>query len=150
MIAPAQILLMANSIAMLCWAALAICLFAPRLQLWIPRLTGFVVPVLFALVYIVCIAKGFAESRDGGFGSIAAVRALFGNDWALLAGWLHYLAFDLFVGSWIVRRGIKEGLNPFLLLLCLPVTFLLGPVGFLTYWVERAVFARRNAAGASV
>jgi hypothetical protein len=146
---PAQIFLAANSLAMLCWAALAICLFVPRLQFWIPRLTGFVVPVLFAVVYIACIGKGFAESRDGGFGSIAGVRALFGNDSALVAGWLHYLAFDLFVGSWIVRRGIKEGLNPVLLLLCLPVTFLFGPVGFLTYWVVRAVFGRRGAVGAS-
>ena len=112
-------------------------------------MTGFVVPALFALVYIACIGKGFAQSRDGGFGSIAGVRALFGNDSALVAGWLHYLAFDLFVGSWIVRRGIRERLNPFLLLLCLPVTFLLGPVGFLMYWVERAVFVRRSPVGAS-
>jgi len=150
MIAPAQIFLTANSIAMLCWGALAICLFAPRLQFWIPRLTGFVVPGLFAVVYIACIGKGFAESGDGGFGSIGGVRALFGNDSALVAGWLHYLAFDLFVGGWIVRRGIKERLNPFLLLLCLPVTFLFGPAGFLMYWVERAVFARRGPVGASV
>jgi hypothetical protein len=149
MIAPAQIFFMANSLAMLCWAALAISLFAPRLQFWTLRLTGFVVPALFALVYIACIWEGFAQSRDGGFGSIAGVRALFGNDSALVAGWLHYLAFDLFVGSWIVRRGIKERLNPFLLSLCLPVTFLLGPVGFLMYWVERAVFSRRSPAGAS-
>jgi hypothetical protein len=149
MIAPAQIFLMANGLAMLCWTALAMCLFAPRLQVWIPRLTGIVAPMLFAVVYIACIGKGFAESRNGGFGSIGDVRALFGNDSALVAGWLHYLAFDLFVGSWIVRRGIKERLNPLLLLLCLPVTFLFGPAGFLLYWVERAVFARRSA-GASV
>jgi hypothetical protein len=149
MIAPAQIFLMANGLAMLCWTALAMCLFAPRLQVWIPRLTGIVAPMLFAVVYIACIGKGFAESRNGGFGSIGGVRALFGNDSALVAGWLHYLAFDLFVGSWIVRRGIKERLNPLLLLLCLPVTFLFGPAGFLLYWVERAVFARRRA-GASV
>ena len=149
MIAPAQIFFTANSIAMLCWAALAICLLTPRLRFWIPRLTGFVVPVLFAVVYIACIGKGFAESKGGGFGSIGSVRALFGNDWALVAGWLHYLAFDLFVGAWIVRRGIKERLNPFLLLLCLPVTFLFGPAGFLMYWAERAVFARRGPVGAS-
>ena len=149
MTAPAQIFLMANSVAMLCWAALAICLFAPRLQRWIPRVTGLIVPALFAVVYIVCIGKGFSESRDGGFNSIGAVRALFGNDSALVAGWLHYLAFDLFVGTWIVRRGIKERLNPILLLLCLPVTFLFGPAGFLLYWVERGVFSRRSARGRS-
>ena len=149
MITPAQIFLVANSTAMLCWAALAICLFAPRLQDWIPRVTGLIVPAFFAVVYIVCIGKGFSETRDGSFSSIGGVRALFGNDFALVAGWLHYLAFDLFVGAWIVRRGIKERLNPILLLLCLPVTFLFGPAGLLLYWVERAVFSRRSALGGS-
>ena len=142
MIAPAQIFLMANGIAALCWVALAICLFAPRLQLWIPRLTGLVVPALFAVGYIACIGKGFAESSGGSFGSIEGVRALFANDSALVAGWLHYLAFDLFVGTWIVRRGFKERMNPLLLLVCLPITFLFGPAGFLVYWVERGVLLR--------
>ena len=93
--------------------------------------------------------EGICREPGRRFGSIGGVRALFGSDSALVAGWLHYLAFDLFVGTWIVRRGIKERLNPFLLLLCLPVTFLFGPVGFLLYWVERTVFARRSAVGAS-
>ena len=44
-------------------------------------------------------------AEGGGFGSIAEVRALFANDSALAAGWLHYLAFDLFVGAWIAREG---------------------------------------------
>jgi hypothetical protein len=149
MIAPAQIFLTANGIAALCWVALAICLFAPRLQRWIPRLTGLVVPGLFAVVYIACIGKAFAESSAGGFRSIDGVRTLFANDSALVAGWLHYLAFDLFVGTWIVRRGFKEGMNPFLLLVCLPITFLFGPAGFLVYWIERAVFSRPSAQGAS-
>ncbi|HEY2779908.1 MAG TPA: ABA4-like family protein [Steroidobacteraceae bacterium] len=149
MIAPAEIFPMANGIAALCWVALAICLFTPRLQLWIRRLTGLVVPALFAVVYIACIAKGFAESSGGGFGSIGGVRTLFANDSALVAGWLHYLAFDLFVGTWIVRRGLEERMNRFLLLVCLPITFLFGPAGLLVYWVERAVFSSRSAQGAS-
>jgi hypothetical protein len=144
-IAPAQIFLAANGIAMLCWVALAISLFTPRWQLWIRRLTGYVVPAFFAIIYIFCIRRGFAETTGGGFGSIAEVRALFTNDSALVAGWLHYLAFDLFIGTWIVRRGTKDRINRFLLLLCLPITFMFGPIGLLVFLIVRAVFSRQNA-----
>jgi hypothetical protein len=147
MLAPAQIFSIANLIAMACWVALAISLFAPRAQVSIQRITGLAVPGLFAIVYVFCIWRGFAESPGGGFGSLGQVRALFANDAALDAGWLHYLAFDLFVGTWIVRQGILDRLHPLLLLVCLPVTFMLGPVGFLLFLLERAVFSRRSAEG---
>jgi hypothetical protein len=147
MLAPAQIFSATNTIALLCWVALAISLFAAPPRFWIQRITGYWVPGLFALFYVYCIWNGFGQSPDGGFGSIIAVRALFANDSALTAGWLHYLAFDLFVGTWIARQGLSEGLNPFLLLLCLPVTFMLGPVGFLLYLIIRSIFLPRSAAG---
>jgi hypothetical protein len=147
MLTSAQIFSIANLVAMLCWVALAISLFASRMRGWIQRVTGLVVPGLFAIVYLVCIWKGFAATPGGGFGSLSEVRALFANDAALDAGWLHYLAFDLFVGTWIVRQGTLEGIHPLWLLLCLPVTFLLGPIGFLLFLIERAVFSRRRAEG---
>ena len=147
MLAPDQIFSIANLIALLCWVALAISLFAPRAQVSIQRITGLVVPGLFAIVYVFCVWRGFAGSPGGGFGSLGQVRALFANDAALDAGWLHYLAFDLFVGTWIVRQGMLDRLHPLLLLVCLPVTFMLGPVGFLLFLLERAVFSRRNAEG---
>jgi hypothetical protein len=145
MIAPAQIFATANGLATVGWVALAVSLFTPKWQIGIRRMTGYVIPALFAVLYIFYIWKGSMEASGGGFGSIAEVRALFANDSALLAGWLHYLAFDLFVGTWIVRRGTLDGVNRFLLLLCLPITFMFGPIGFLVFLTERAVFARRSA-----
>lgn len=147
MLTSAQIFSIANLIAMLCWLSLAISLFASRIRVWTQRITGLVIPGLFAVVYLFCIWKGFAATPGGGFGSLSEVRALFANDAALDAGWLHYLAFDLFVGTWIARQGHLEGIHPLWLLLCLPVTFLLGPVGFLLFLIERTVFSRRTAAG---
>jgi Domain of unknown function (DUF4281) len=149
MLAFAQIFSIANLIAVLCWVVLAISLFTSRFRVWIERITGLVVPGLFAIVYLICIWMGFAATPGGGFGSLSEVRALFANDAALDAGWLHYLAFDLFVGTWIVRQGTLEGIHPLLLLLCLPVTFLLGPIGFLLFLIERAVFLRRRAEGSA-
>jgi hypothetical protein len=146
MLSPAQIFSTANTIALLCWIALAVSLFASAPRIWIQRITGYWVPGLFALIYLYCIWNGFAQTPGGGFGSVIAVRALFANDSALTAGWLHYLAFDLFVGTWIVQQGMRERLHRLLLLLCLPVTFMLGPLGFLLYLVMRALFLPRSAA----
>jgi hypothetical protein len=77
---------------------------------------------------------------------VSEVRALFANDFALTAGWVHYLAFDLFVGTWIARTGLEAGLPRPLLLPCLALTFMLGPAGLLAYLLLRAVAGRRAPA----
>lgn len=118
-------------IAMIGWIVLAASLFiaAIRPPVWIA--TGFVIPGLLALAYIYLLWQGWGAAPDGGFGSLPEIRALFSDDSALAAGWIHYLAFDLFVGTWIVRTGLRRGVHPLLLLLPLPFTFMFGPVGLL-------------------
>jgi len=74
--------------------------------------------------------------------SIGEVRALFTNDAALTAGWLHYLAFDLFVGTWIAREGLDQGVIPILLIPCLLLTFIFGPAGLLLFLILRQVTPR--------
>ncbi|MGI8931585.1 MAG: ABA4-like family protein, partial [Sphingomicrobium sp.] len=88
-------------------------------------------PRAVGVAYIMLIQEGMRSAEGGGFGSIAEVRALFANDSALAAGWLHYLAFDLFVGSWIAREGPRSGVPRLLLIPCFALTFLLGPAGLL-------------------
>jgi hypothetical protein len=79
---------------------------------------------------------------EGGFGSLAAVRELFTEDWLLLAGWIHYLAFDLVVASWEVRDAQRIGVPHIIVVPCLVLTLFVGPVGFLCYVLARA--ARRK------
>jgi hypothetical protein len=103
-----------------------------------------VIPAILAILYILLLWQGRSAFADGGFGSIEAVRALFANDRALAAGWLHYLAFDLFVGAWISRDGLRRGVPALLLLPCLPLTFLFGPAGLLLYLALRLLFRNRQ------
>ena len=130
---PNTIFSIAGSIALPCWAILALSLFVPQTRSWIWAVTGAVVPAAFAVAYIVLICTGFAEAPNGGFGSVTQVRNLFASDAALVAGWLHFLAFDLFIGTWIVRTGLTARLPRVLLLACLPLTFMLGPIGLLLF-----------------
>ena len=84
------------------------------------------------------------SGSSGGFSSLPDVAALFGNPWLLLAGWTHYLAFDLLVGSWEVRDARDRGVPHRLVLPCLALTFLFGPAGWLLYRSLRTAYTRRS------
>lgn len=135
----------AGTITLPCWIALALSVLVPQTRNRIWAVTGIIVPAIFAIAYVVLIRAGFVEAPHGGFGSIAQVRDLLASDAALVAGWLHYLAFDLFVGTWIVRTGLAERLPKLLVLICLPATFLFGPAGLLIFIVVRFIGVRARA-----
>ena len=128
----------ANGLAMAGWLAL---LLAPRSPLANWRIAGLAIPGLLSALYVVLFALHWAGA-EGGFSSLAGVAALFRTEALLLAGWVHYLAFDLFLSAWICRRGTAEGINPWLLRLCLPPTFLAGPAGLLLFLGLRAATAK--------
>lgn len=105
------------------------------------------IPTLLALLYLFLIVRHFGEA-EGGFGSIEAVRSLFENDGALAAGWIHYLAFDLFIGAWEVRDSGSRGIHHLAVVPCLVLTLMLGPVGLLCYLAIRAAWKRSVWIGA--
>jgi hypothetical protein len=124
-----------SSLAMLGWAALAL---SPARTRWAgaARLfAGRVVPLLLAVVYVVLFARN--GTADGGYGSLAEVQRLFAVPELLTAGWLHYLAFDLFVGAWIAERSAALGLPHLALLPLLALTLVFGPAGLLGFVVLR-------------
>ena len=100
-------------------------------------LAGTVIPLTLAAIYLVLFVL-HARGSDGGFSSLAAVALLFGNRWLLLAGWVHYLAFDLFIGAWETRDAMARRVPRLLLAPCLLLTFMLGPIGLLCYHLVRA------------
>ncbi len=81
----------------------------------------------------------FWADAPGGFDSLDQVMLLVTDPYITLAGWLHYLAFDLFVDAWIVRSAREEGISDWLLLPILVTTFLFGPAGFLAFVALRQV-----------
>ena len=125
------------------WLALAV---APRWK-WTPRIAATLLPALLAVVYLYALAPRFLGS-EGGFGSLAQVARLFEDPYLLLAGWVHYLAFDLIVGNWEVADAQRHRVPHLLVVPCLVLTFLFGPVGWLAYLVVRAALRRQLFAAA--
>lgn len=146
MIDPSTAFSLGGNLAILGWLGLLVSLFVASARPIAQAAARFLIPALLAIAYGLLIWTGFGEAQGGGFGSIAEVRALFASDSALAAGWLHYLAFDLFVGSWIAADGVKRRVPALLILPCLPLTFLFGPLGLLLYLALRLAFQRRKPA----
>lgn len=107
---------------------------------WVTHiLSPVVLPALLALLYLGLLLSTMVNgSGEGDFSSIDGVRTLFANDAGLLAGWVHYLAFDLVVGSWEVRDAQRVGIRHVLVVPCLFFTLMFGPVGLLMYLALRA------------
>jgi hypothetical protein len=130
-----------NTATLLAWLPLV---FLPRRR-WATTVVPIAVPAVLGVVYVVLIAVSLPGS-DGGFSSLAGVRALFANPRGLLAGWTHYLAFDLFIGGWEVRDAQQRGIRHLLVVPALALTFLFGPAGLLLYLAISRFAALRSRA----
>jgi hypothetical protein len=137
MLDPDTVFQAASTAALMAWLAL---LLSPPSVRWVRlvwRISGRLLPLALSLLYVVMLAVHWRG--QGGFGTLAEVRALFDVPGALVAGWVHYLAFDLFVGTWIAERAAALGLPHWQLLPVLLLTFMFGPAGLLAFVVLRAL-----------
>jgi hypothetical protein len=142
---PNALFSLASMVALISWLPLAASPFLPAIRKWTWLATGLIIPSIIAVAYIVLIAGGLGEVGGTDFGSLPEIRRVFANDSALAAGWLHYLAFDMVVGTWVARDGTSRSVPALILLPCLVLTFLFGPMGFLLYVLARFAFRSRAA-----
>jgi len=132
----ADIFSIANSTAMPMWLLMMI------LPKW--KVTRFlidykVVPLLLALVYVFYVVLHLQTGGGLNFGSLASVTALFSQENVIMAGWVHYLAFDLLIGMWMLNQNQQLGIPQLLMIPCLFATFMLGPVGFLLFMILKTL-----------
>lgn len=138
-----RIFSLAGLSAMIGWVALAVAPLRPRIA---QAVAGWIIPAVISAAYAGLLARYWGEAT-GGFGSLAGVSELFDHRGLLLAGWLHYLAFDLLIGAWEVREGERAGLPHLAVLPALALTFLFGPVGLLVFLALRFLYRRRTLTG---
>lgn len=131
----ASIFSLGNSCILFGWILL---IFLPKWKYTqVSILNGLI--VLYSVVYAYLILKDIGDFRADSFSTLANVKALFQNDNAVAAGWFHYLAFDLFVGAYIVRKSISLGISRWLYTLALPFTFMFGPMGYLIFFIIKSL-----------
>lgn len=131
----------AGVIAMLGWLLL---LVSPLVPYWSDRVAGIYLPLVLSVGYLGLLVS--PSSDAGGFGTLAEVMVLFSYEQAALAAWVHFLAFDLLIGALICRTARTEGVRFWMVVPCLPLTFLFGPAGWLLFQAVRGLRRfRQNA-----
>ena len=124
--------------------AWALLILAPKSSLTEKLVHSMFYPLLLGAVYIfgmVMAAMGHG-AEGGGFTSIEGVRTLFSSDVGMIIGWAHYLVFDLFVGAWEARDAQRREVSHWVLVPCLLLTFMLGPIGLFLYLALRKVMRK--------
>lgn len=134
-----------SPIAMLGWIAL---LISPIIPKWSDRIATYISPGLLSLAYMSLILA-FWSGAEGGFDTLANVQLLFTQSEIAMAGWLHYLAFDLFMGAWIVREARKASISHWFIIPILPMTLLFGPIGFVLFLALKSGLSLRGNQSAS-
>lgn len=118
--------------------------FLPRWKWTLGLISAGIIPFMLALVYGSLFVSQIGSSPEGGgFGSLAELTILFSNPYLLLGGWIHYLAFDLFIGAWEVQDSQKQGISHWYVIPCLPLTLMYGPVGLALYLLIRFAVKRK-------
>jgi len=132
----------ANATALIGWVLLA---FAPlrRAALVLgARIVAVGMAVLYAGLLIGSVAGGGATEVD--FTTLSGLTAGFARPEAVLVGWVHYLAFDLWVGAWAVEDAGRRRVPHWAMLPALFLTLMAGPIGLLIYLAVRAGLGRRE------
>lgn len=136
-----------SNAAMTGWLALAAGLVWRQAREVLFLYAGRILPAALAAAYVALLAYHWSgrPALPADPGSIAGVRALLSPDAAIVAGWTHWLCFDLFVGTWIARDGLERSAPRLALLPILFVTLWAGPVGLLAWLAVRPLYRAKAA-----
>lgn len=126
-----------NTIVLPAWLIL---IFFPKKTWRNPVIYAFA--MLMAVVYLYYVATSLGDLDMESFSTLEGIKAMFTTDVAVLTGWVHYLVFDLLVGNWILNNSQKHKINHYLIIPCLLLCFMFGPVGYLLYSVIKLVQVR--------
>lgn len=138
--APEAVFNLANVLVLPQWLLM---IFAPRWFVTKWLVNSYLIPACLGVVYIIYLFGG-GPVDFASFGSLSGVKNLFANggDGVMLAGWVHYLAFDLVAGAFVLRDSQEKNVPHWLIVLPLFFCFMLGPVGLLLYWLIRLIRTR--------
>ena len=120
---------------------------APRWQ-WTQRIVGSPFIVLpAALLYVILIGFALSDMTTplAEAFTLQGVTELLGSEAGATVGWIHFLAFDLFVGRWAYLDAQERNISHWFLAPTLFFILMLGPLGFSLYLLIRMVMERKKA-----
>ena len=75
--------------------------------------------------------------------SLDDLYTIFATESFLIIFWIHFIALNLFLGSWMARDGVKYNMSRSLVFFPLLLVYFVGPVGLVVYWFIRIFYSRK-------
>jgi hypothetical protein len=126
----------AHVVVLVGWVALVFVPMRRSALIGIARLTSALLAGLYTIVFLASASEASVLATNY---TLEGIGIFFADPALRLLGWVHYLAFDLWVGTWEAEEADRIGLSHVILILSLVLTFLLGPVGLLSFLLARAL-----------
>ena len=123
-------------------------IFIPNSKITQFFVNSVILPLILASAYIYVIYQMIPldESIFNVFKlylSLENLFTVFSTEAFLLVFWLHFITLNLFLGSWILRDGFRNGMSKVLVFIPLILVYFAGPVGLVFYWLIRVFYARK-------
>jgi hypothetical protein len=139
---PELIFAVANNGILVFWLLLIV---APRWRGTQLAVHSIALPLVLGLAYLWLFTRVWigGEAAPGtSYFTLPGVMALFDSPTGAVMGWIHYLVFDLFVGAWEARDAARRGIAHWMVVPCLIVTLMAGPIGLALYLALRIALRR--------
>lgn len=130
--------ILVNLIALVGWLLI---LLAPHARITKKLIDGMVLPALLAVVYALLLLFVVPTIPFEDY-SFLGLAELFSDPWVMALGWTHLLAFDLVAAVWMKQDSQKHKIRHRMMVAPYLLTFMLGPVGLLTYLLMSSVKKR--------
>lgn len=138
---PTQVFSIAGMITMPMWILM---ILLPKWSVTKFLMNFKIIPLVLSLVYALYIFKALTIGGMMDFGSLKSVMNLFTEENAVLAGWVHYLAFDLLIGMWMIKQNEESKIHQLIMIPCLFGTFMFGPLGFLVFMIIKTIKEKKS------
>ena len=135
---PETLFLILNNLATAVWLLM---IFTPKWKVTQAIISTFSVVIILGIAYTFIVVTSFGKINFMDFSSLEGIMKLLhsSDKWGTNAFWFHYLAFDLFVGTWILKDSQKSSIPHLLVIPCLLFTFMLGSFGFVLYQIVKFI-----------
>ena len=123
-------------------------IFIPNSRVTQIFVNSIILPLILATVYVYTIYQSILLDEPVFdvfklYLSLDDLYTIFATESFLLVFWLHFLALNLFLGSWVSRDGVKYSMPRNLIFIPLILIYFSGPVGLVLYWLIRVFYAKK-------
>ena len=123
-------------------------IFFPNSRITQLLINSIIIPLIIGAAYIYVIYKNFLLEEPFFnvfelYLSLESLYTILATEALLLVFWLHFVAVNLFLGSWVSRDGVKYGLSRSLVFVPLIIIYFSGPVGLVLYWIMRIFYSKK-------